>query len=209
MTEQEVIVQTNIEHFFTAVNIFVVVINLLLLDIHWMIMGSGLSLFFAAQTVLVYNRFNNIFIDYIVVAMICQIFVFIPTYKKLKVQKISFLKSKKIQSLLKEQVKIFQNLPDGAIIHRRLIEGAKESDQKLKVMPREKININLRYLNLTFQDMFMGYKEKLKTEKKNRLNQTTNERYVDVSPSQADDSTRKIISEEKSIDLNNCSEDTV
>jgi hypothetical protein len=71
MTEQEVIVQTNIEHFFTAVNIFVVVINLLLLDIHWMIMGSGLSLFFAAQTVLVYNRFNNIFIDYIVVAMIC------------------------------------------------------------------------------------------------------------------------------------------
>ena len=66
MTQEQIIVQDNVNYFFTAVNIFVVVINLLLLDIHWMIMGSGLTLFFAAQTVLVYHRFNNIFIDYLV-----------------------------------------------------------------------------------------------------------------------------------------------
>ena len=46
----------------------------------------------------------------------------------------------------------------------------------------------------------MVYKEKLKIEKKNRLESNTNEKYIDVSPSQADDSTRKIISDEKSIE---------
>jgi len=56
----------------------------------------------------------------------------------------------------------------------------------------------------------MGYKEKLKIEKKNRLE--SNNRYADISPSLADDSVRKIISDEKSIeeqDQNNCSDDTV
>lgn len=55
-------------------------------------------------------------------------------------------------------MKIFQHLPDGAIIHRRIIEDFKESDQQLRVLPDEKINIDIRFLNFTFLDMFTAYK---------------------------------------------------
>jgi hypothetical protein len=65
--------------------------------------------------------------------------------------------------LLREQVKIFQHLPDGAIIHRKVLDG--DDDQESRIQPGEKISIDIKYLNLTFLNMFTSYKEKLRLEK--------------------------------------------
>ena len=57
-------------------------------------------------------------------------------------------------------------MPDGAIIHRRLIEDFNEQEhQKLKVIPDEKVFVDIRFLNNTFQEMFTGYKETLRQQK--------------------------------------------
>ena len=40
MTDEELIIQNNVDYFFTGINMFTVVITLTLLDIHWVIMGS-------------------------------------------------------------------------------------------------------------------------------------------------------------------------
>ena len=80
MTDEEIRIQTNTNYFFTAINLVSVTITLVHLDIHWTIMGSGLTLFMMGQAVLVYNRFSVVFVDYIVVMILVQIFVFIPRY---------------------------------------------------------------------------------------------------------------------------------
>jgi hypothetical protein len=61
-------------------------------------------------------------------------------------------------------MKIFQHLPDGAIIHRRLINGSSDInlDPKDKVIAGEQIDIDIRFLNKTFLEMFTTYRERLK-----------------------------------------------
>jgi hypothetical protein len=82
----------------------------------------------------------------------------------MRIDKANFLKSKKIRSLLKEQLKIFQHYPDGAIIHRKLINDQSDSDFDLKdkVVSDDKIDIDIRFLNNTFLEMFTAYRERLK-----------------------------------------------
>ena len=101
----------------------------------------------------VYVRLNQIFIDFCVVCVVANTYCLFFGYNRIKAQKLSFLKSKNIQSLLREQLKIFKHLPDGAIIHRRLIDeddDFKEEDQELKVLPDDKGSVDIRYLNFTF-----------------------------------------------------------
>ena len=38
---------------------------------------------------------------------------------------------------LNEQMKIFKHLPDGAIIHRNLIQGNANVEEDLKVIPKD------------------------------------------------------------------------
>ena len=91
--------------------------------------------------------------------------IFFFSYTRNKVQKQNFLQSKKIRNLLKEQKQIFQNLPDGAVIHRKHItdengepdSDMKESDKDLKVIPGSKISFDIRYLNNTFREMFTDH----------------------------------------------------
>ena len=57
-------------------------------------------------------------------------------------------------------------MPDGAVIHRELINGKKDfADPDSKVIPDEKISIDIRHLNNTFKEMFRSYREKLRLEK--------------------------------------------
>ena len=44
-TDEEIIIQDNLNHFMTGINLLVVTLVLQLLDIHWIIMGSQLTLF--------------------------------------------------------------------------------------------------------------------------------------------------------------------
>ena len=70
MTPEEASLQENVNHYFTAVNLMVLALLLCLLDVHWVSMGSGLTVFCLIQTVQVYRRFNAIFIDFFVTAII-------------------------------------------------------------------------------------------------------------------------------------------
>jgi hypothetical protein len=60
-------------------------------------------------------------------------------------------------------------LPDGAVIHQRVVNSSEE----MRVNPEERISVDIKYLNNTFEDMFTAYKEKLRQinieKKKNRL----------------------------------------
>lgn len=102
MTPEVAIIQANVNYFFTAANIFAVALTLQILDIHWIYMGSQLSLFCIVQSALVFFRFPNIFVDYIIVCILVNSILLFANFKTMKVAKLSFLKSKKIQSLLKE-----------------------------------------------------------------------------------------------------------
>ena len=70
------------------------------------------------QIVHVYYEFNAIFWDYVMTVVIMTVVLFIFNYNNIKKSKIQFLQAHKITLLLEEQQKIFQHLPDGAIIHR-------------------------------------------------------------------------------------------
>ena len=69
-TDEEIVIQDNVSHFLTGMNLLVVTLVLQLLDIHWIMMGSQLTLFIVVQTGIVYNRFNAILIDFIIVCII-------------------------------------------------------------------------------------------------------------------------------------------
>ena len=96
---------------------------------HWIYMGGALTVFCILQAVVVYIRLNQIFIDFCFTSAVANIFPMCLGYTKIKAQKLSFLKSKNIQILLREQMKIFKHLPDGAIIHRRLIDEDDKFDE--------------------------------------------------------------------------------
>jgi hypothetical protein len=116
----------------------------------------------------------------------------------MRVDKANFLKSKKIRSLLKEQLKIFQQYPDGAIIHRKMINGDPDFDfdSKDKVVSGENIDVNIRFLNNTFLEMFTAYRERLKLLRMN--NKAANSRQVEYQPvaNQDGDATNKEGNEE-------------
>lgn len=145
-----------------AVNLFAVVLVVSLIDIHWIYMGICVACFTVWEATFVWQMVRTVFYDYLAVCFIAYGVVEYSSFQRIKNSKLSFLKSKKTQSLLREQVKIFQHLPDGAIIHRKIIQESKLDDQELRVQPDENISIEIKYLNLTFQNMFTGYKEKLR-----------------------------------------------
>ena len=45
MTQEEIILQSNVEHFMIAVNLFAVVLVVSLIDIHWIYMGACVACF--------------------------------------------------------------------------------------------------------------------------------------------------------------------
>lgn len=59
-------------------------------------------------------------------------------------------------------------MPDGAVIHAKVIEDFKESDQDLRVIPDKAISVDIRYLNITFQEMFTAYRQKIRQAKIDR-----------------------------------------
>lgn len=90
----------------------------------------------------------------------CLVIVFINNYRRIRTSKISFIQGKKIKQLLEEQQKIFQQLPDGAIIYKTILAGSEEElDSKVKP---DSVKIDIRYLNDTFKEMFTSNMEKQK-----------------------------------------------
>ena len=59
------------------------------------------------------------------------------------------------------------------------MDDFKSDDQEKKVLPDDKVSIQIRYLNLTFQEMFTAYKERLRLmryeKKKTRLSKMMEE----------------------------------
>ena len=96
-------------------------------------MGFQLVLYCVLQEVHIYSEYNIVFRDYITAALILQIIIISSDYKNIKTSKSSFIQGKKIKQLLDEQQKIFQNLPDGAIIHRSLFKENSSEVQEVKV----------------------------------------------------------------------------
>jgi hypothetical protein len=86
----------------TSTNLFVVALVLQLLDIHWIIMGSQFVMFALVQSFIVYYKYSGIYTDFLITCAIAFTVVFFSSYQRIQVQKLSFLKSKKTQSLLKE-----------------------------------------------------------------------------------------------------------
>ena len=84
----------------TSTNMFIVALVLQLLDIHWIIMGSQFILFCASLATIVYHRYSTIFIDFLVVSCGTFCIYFFSSYQRLKVNKMSFLKTKKTRSML-------------------------------------------------------------------------------------------------------------
>lgn len=87
---------------------------------------------------------------------------------------------------------IFQNLPDGAVIHREVEIQQNDDDQSLKEENKpdmsvesekklypgesgEKTKIELRYQNTTFQNMFTKYREHYRNEQENEQVQRQND----------------------------------
>ena len=113
-------------------------------------MGAAFAAFTIEEAVFTYNRLPTIFIDFCTSLVFVYVIVFYSSYQRIKTNKLSFLKSKKTQSLLKEQVRIFQHLPDGAVIYRKLISQIEDGETEVRVMPGERVSTQIKYTNLTF-----------------------------------------------------------
>jgi hypothetical protein len=88
-----------------------------MLDIHYL-MWFQVFIYLVVHNVNNYYNYTPIFIDYLLLTTVGQLAIYFILYLKNKNSKWNFLQSKKITSLLYEQKKIVQNLPDGAVIHR-------------------------------------------------------------------------------------------
>jgi len=64
------------------------------------------------------------------------------------------LSNHKIQVLLKEQTKIIETLPDGALIFKEVMKTPKTKSQKVGPANESKAKIVIKYLNSTFIRMF-------------------------------------------------------
>ena len=102
-------------------------------------MGGCFAAFTTWESVFVYHQLNTVFIDYVMVSMFAYSIVYYSSFQRIKSNKLSFLKSKKTHSLLKEQIKIFQHLPDGALIYRKHLDELDKASQELKVQPDQNI----------------------------------------------------------------------
>jgi hypothetical protein len=78
-------------YFYTGVDILVICLAIVLLDIHWLVMGAQLFIYCSIQIVHAYIAFYPIFHDYVLTAIIVSVSVFIIDYEKIKVSKIRFL----------------------------------------------------------------------------------------------------------------------
>ena len=79
-----------------------------------------------------YINFNLIFVKELFNVIASIIMVFIISYMNMINSKKSFLYKKKVITLLEEQFKIINELPDGAIIHKQV---RSEDLSENKVMP--------------------------------------------------------------------------
>jgi hypothetical protein len=61
-------------------------------------------------------------------------------------------------------------LPDGAIIHRSILQSDKP-ELSHKVDSQDNLVIEIRYLNQTFRSMFTAFREKLRIQEKERIKQ--------------------------------------
>ena len=56
-------------------------------------------------------------------------------------------------------------MPDGAVIHRKIqkkeIKDDKILNENKKIFPQENFETELRYINITFKEMFSSFKEKI------------------------------------------------
>ena len=69
----------------------------------------------------------------------------------------SFIQHKRMKKMLEEQIKIFEKLPDGAIIHKPV---SKDETPGNNVSALERIKLEINYFNESFFNMFATLQEK-------------------------------------------------
>lgn len=94
-TPEEIQIQSNVNHFMIAVNLLAVAICLQLVDIHLIYMGSASIVFYIVEAYIVHVKLNTIFYDYVLMGIFAFFLIFYSEVKKIRMQKTSFLKSKK------------------------------------------------------------------------------------------------------------------
>ena len=66
---------------------------------------------------------------------------------------------------LKRAARVWPRSPDGAVIHRYCLVDDEKGTDSNKVESSNSLKIDIKYLNLTFLEMFTAYREKLKSIK--------------------------------------------
>ena len=106
-----------------------VTISLFLMNIHIIYMGSLIVPFTIANLVVVHDHYSMIFGPHLFNSTINVLLVFVLLYMNTVSSKKGFLLQKKTIALLQEQVRIINELPDGAIIHKQVkIQGEDTSE---------------------------------------------------------------------------------
>ena len=101
------IAQDNINHFMLGINLFVSSMGQLALNIHWSLLGIPFVIFACVQSFVVSIMAEGIMNDFLIVCLFAFVSVFCLVYSSVKIKKANFLKTKKIQMFLNEQMKIF------------------------------------------------------------------------------------------------------
>ena len=83
--------QDYINHFFVGADLLALCLAIVLLDIHWILMGFQLFIYCSIQVGHVYVRYNAIWLDYLVLVVIVQPIIFISNRRSIKTTKSAFL----------------------------------------------------------------------------------------------------------------------
>jgi hypothetical protein len=115
--------------FFIGTDLILMVFALALFNTNLIVFNVISLCYLVVHGAHVYMFFNSIFLIYLsVVLFIVPISVLI-SYHRVSWMKMGHLQAIKISQLLKEQQMMFENLPDGAIIHRAGFSEEAQGDQ--------------------------------------------------------------------------------
>ena len=94
--EKVMLNQNYLNHFFVGADLLAISVAIVLLDIHWVLMGFQLFIYCFVQVGHCYVRYNAIWLDYLILVVIAQPIIFISNRRTIKTNKIVFLQGKKI-----------------------------------------------------------------------------------------------------------------
>jgi hypothetical protein len=84
-------------YFYIGINLLEFCGALVLLDIHWVMMGFQLAVYCIIQVVHIYFVYNTVFQDYLLEVSFLLVYIYSTDYKMIKTAKSNFIQGKKIK----------------------------------------------------------------------------------------------------------------